>query len=465
MENHFRDLTPLIPDLKVTIQRSFTVSPTEKTERRFMFLSNIDQGLNFRSEGLQFFKPNANYPPNTVIDILETACQKILVPYDFLAGRLRLNPHQDRLEIDCNSAGVGFVVATSDVSVAEIGDLLYPSPVFKQLIAEALDTLGADDQPLCVLQVTSFKCGGFALGVSCNHALFDGISFRIFIENLSCVAAGKPLAVNPYNNRQLLAARSPPRVTFSHPERVKLEITRNVEPSITKTLFEPMPENLVPKIFRLSADDISKLKQKAKHEGSNPHVTTSFNVVAAHIWRCKALSEDVGENDLDQMSTVLYAVDIRPRIRPPLPPSYTGNAILPGYATASFRDIKEAPFSRLVEMVSVGARRMTDEYARSVIDWIELYKGIPYGDLLIVSWWRLRFSEVEYPWGRPSYSFPAVKYRKGLILLIPDIECEGASSSSDQELSVFLSLPIKKMEKFQALFREFLSPDTSRSRL
>ncbi|KAJ6317891.1 hypothetical protein OIU76_013439 [Salix suchowensis] len=257
------------------------------------------------------------------------------------------------------------------------------------------------------MQVTSFKCGGFAIGISTSHATFDGISFKTFLDNLAAVAGGKPLAVPPCNDRELLAARSPPR------------------------------------------GNISDLKEKAK---TSPSARISgFNVVTAHIWRCKALSHDLEVQDPDRVSTILYAVNIRPRLIPPLPVSYAGNAVLTAYASARCRELREGPISKLVEMVAEGAKRITDEYARSAIDWGEIYKGFPHGEFLISSWWKLGFDEVEYPWGCPRYSCPVVYHRKDIILLFPDIDDKNSS------VNVLVALPKKQMEKFETLFHDYLS--------
>lgn len=64
-----------------------------------------------------------------------------------------MNPQTRRMEINCNAAGAGFVVASSEYTLDEIGDLVYPNPAFRQLAAENMDFLAADDQPLCILQV------------------------------------------------------------------------------------------------------------------------------------------------------------------------------------------------------------------------------------------------------------------------------------------------------------------------
>ncbi|KAL0322278.1 UNVERIFIED_CONTAM: Putrescine hydroxycinnamoyltransferase 1 [Sesamum calycinum] len=415
------DLKPAaIQDLKVAIQETTLIHPSHEThENKSIFLSNIDQVLNFHVQTVHFFPANPDFPPETAVARLKNALEKVMVAYDFLAGRLKLNHQTGRLEIDCSPSGVGFVVATTEYSLDEVGDLVYPNPAFMQLIVDGLNKF--DDQPLCVLQVTSFKCGGFAMGLSTNHVLFDGLSFKIFLENLASQAFDdKPLPLPPCNDRRLLAASKQEDLDF--------------------------------KIFSLSPNDISYLKEKAKAGEINPTTKiTGFNVVTAHVWRCKALSYDV-ENNRERESMVLYAVDIRSKLKPPLPVTYCGNAVLSAYASAKCSELEDEPFSKLVEMVSAGSTRMTDEYARSAIDWGEVYKGFPNGEFLISSWWRLGFDEVVYPWGKPRYSCPVVYHRKDIILLFPEIG--GASGNG---VNVLVALPHKEMEKFQALFHKYMA--------
>lgn len=259
------------------------------------------------------------------------------------------------------------------------------------------------------------------------------------------MAANKQLAVIPFNERQFLAARSPPRVKFPHPEMIKLN---NLPSGIESGVFETSSEELDFKIFRLSSNNIKNLKEKAK-DSSTARVT-GFNVVAALLWRCKALS---GPSDPDRSSTILYAVDIRSRLNPPLPKSYVGNAVLTAYATAKCEELEKGKFSRLVEMVCEGSIRMNDEYARSIIDWGELYDGFPNGEVLVSSWWRLGFEEVQYPWGKPKYCCPMVYHRKDIILLFPPFH-EG--DARDDGVNIIVALPPKEMDKFQTLFHNFL---------
>ena len=233
-----------------------------------------------------------------------------------------------------------------------------------------------------------------------------------------------------------------PCVSFPHPELLKID---NLSES---SVFEASTEQLGFKILQLTSKHITGLKEEAKAANGQHSAAriTGFNVVTAHVWRCKELS---GPNDPTRSSTILYAVDIRPRLNPPLPKSYAGNAVLTAYATAKCKELEDGSFPSLVEMVSEGAARMTGEYARSAIDWGEIYNGFPHGEFLVSSWWRLGFAEMDYPWGKPRYSCPVVYHRKDIILLFPPIE-------GGDGVNVLVALPHREMEKFQNLFYKFL---------
>lgn len=149
----YQEAPPLPQDLKVSIHQSSMVFPSKQTERKSLFLSNIDKVLNFDVETVHFFGSHKDFPPNVVAHKLSKALADALVAYDFLAGRLKLNSDTGRLEIDCNAAGAGFVVASSEFKLDQIGDLIYPNPAFAQLVHKNKDFLKPGDQPLCVVQV------------------------------------------------------------------------------------------------------------------------------------------------------------------------------------------------------------------------------------------------------------------------------------------------------------------------
>ena len=119
-----------------------------------MFLFNIDQVLTFDIQIVHFFPSHNDFPHQVIAEKIKDTIGKILVDYDYLAGRLKLNTKMGRLEIDCNATGAVFVEAFSEYCLDEIGDFVYPNPTFSQLVCLTnLDMFKHDDPPLCILQV------------------------------------------------------------------------------------------------------------------------------------------------------------------------------------------------------------------------------------------------------------------------------------------------------------------------
>ena len=148
-------------DLRVKLAgEPSVIQPAEATDRRSFFLSNIDQVLLFTEETVHFFAYN-RFPFEDIVVLLKSTLSRLLVKhYEFLAGRLRLNPEQGRFEIDCNAAGALFAVANSELGMEDLKDITYPNPVFKQLLPlhHGHEELAAEaqriqDLPLCFLQV------------------------------------------------------------------------------------------------------------------------------------------------------------------------------------------------------------------------------------------------------------------------------------------------------------------------
>lgn len=144
---------PDIQDLKLTLHESGLLHPPQPDTPKSLYLSNIDQILNYTIPTAFFFKHNPNFQGIDVVNRLRIALHKVLLTYDFMAGRLKLDPDSDRLQILCNAAGVGFIVASSDLTLAQLGNLVHPNPAFQQLAPQTLDNVDHQDQPLFILQV------------------------------------------------------------------------------------------------------------------------------------------------------------------------------------------------------------------------------------------------------------------------------------------------------------------------
>lgn len=146
--------------------------------------------------------------------------------------------------------------------------------------------------------------------ISHNHTLTDGLGLKLFLQNLAVIAIGiAHLPLPPCNDRHLLATWSLSRVTLPHLELIKLE---DFIPQVIDATKEPLSF----KIFRLTVADIDTLKHRARASSTQPDTLFGFNTLSALIRRCKAPSSLT--NNPDRESTLLFVMDIRRPLVPPL---------------------------------------------------------------------------------------------------------------------------------------------------
>lgn len=277
------------------------------------------------------------------------------------------------------------------------------------------------------------------MGMSMNHILFDGIGAKVFLENLASQSFNedKPLSSIPCNNRRLLAARSPPQVSFPHPEILDLNLPLGEGSS--PPVFDCNREELECTIFKFSLNNIAELKKKSKTT-----TISTLTAVSAVIWRCKAFSGEKQPEKTD-VSSLLGVVDVRARVDPPLPPSYSGNAILAVRVSATVEELENELFSTVAGKIGEAAKVVTDEYVRSALDWSEFHRGVPHGDYMVSSWLGLGFDHIVYPWGKPFYCCPVVNHRKDICWVFRD--------GIDGGVAAMVALPAEEMERFENHFR------------
>ncbi|CAL9204352.1 unnamed protein product [Musa hybrid cultivar] len=137
---------------------------------------------------------------------------------------------------------------------------------------------GDDAIPLLLLQVLwhSNCCGRVCLGVGAHHLVSDGVASLLFINAWSDITRGIEPAVPPFLDQSLVLPRSPPSVRFPHVEfkRYAAGIHTYADiPAISTAILE------------LTADQIAALKRSCAATMPSPRRVTTYEVVAAHVWR------------------------------------------------------------------------------------------------------------------------------------------------------------------------------------
>ncbi|KAH7836951.1 hypothetical protein Vadar_007790 [Vaccinium darrowii] len=421
--------------------KKFVVHP-EKFKCRRIFLSNIDLGLVAYQESVSFFDP----PQISFAEACEklySALGRLFVHYDFFAGRLvpSLEDGQ-RLEIDCNGAGVVFAAAETETKLSQLGDLMAPKPEFKQFIAflreEKEEGLEMEDMPLLFIQLTQLGCGGVAFASRYNHCVLDGVAVREFQANMAALTLDKDMVMIPNPDRTVFRARNPPLINHPH-----YEYSKPIQCTSNSTFMQSSIYNRT-HLIHLPPHRIASIKKAAVRDGKMISCTT-FQVVAAKIWKARSLAMEMED---ERVSTMLFPVDCRKRVVPQAPIGFSGNALIPGFARASVKELKAEDDCVLVEKVKEGLERLGNEYVRSSIDWLEVNKGVPCREdsFSLVAWWRLGLEEDEFVWGKAKSNTP-VSLKPGLVYLLPAPTGEGG-------LNICLELPNDQIREFYRLMME-----------
>ncbi|CAK9220171.1 unnamed protein product [Sphagnum troendelagicum] len=426
-----------LPSFEVRIRKHSMVPPCEPTPQRTLWNSNVDLVIpRIHTQSVYFYLNDARSPDFLKHEILVEALGKTLVPFYPMAGRLKKGD-KGRMEIDCNAAGVLLVEAEADAKISEFGEFA-PDPRFRQLVPQIDYSCDISSYPLLVLQITFFKCGGASLGVGMQHHIADGMAGIHCINTWSEMARGIPLKVQPFIDRTLLKARSPPTPKFHH-------IEYQPPPHLIKLPMVELP--MAVRVFKFTKEQIGTLKSMATDD-QKKITYSSYEMLSGHIWKCVTQARKLHGS---QETKLFIATDGRSRLIPPLPKGYFGNVIFTATPMSTANELVDKPLTYAAGKIRVAVARMDDEYLRSALDYLELqpdlsklvrgasHFGSP--NLGITSWARMPVYDCDFGWGRPIFMGPAIIAFEGLAFIL-------SSPNGDGSLTLSLGLRSDHMKTF-----------------
>ncbi|KAK4781664.1 hypothetical protein SAY86_015766 [Trapa natans] len=113
--------------------------------------------------------------------------------YYVTCGRFRRSPDTGRPFMKCNDCGVRFIEAKCDKTIHEWLEMLKENCELRKLLVSD-QVIGPDlpFSPPLLIQITIFKCGGFALSLNWAHILGDALSVVDFINRWAQIISGLP---------------------------------------------------------------------------------------------------------------------------------------------------------------------------------------------------------------------------------------------------------------------------------
>ncbi|KAL0396302.1 UNVERIFIED_CONTAM: Benzyl alcohol O-benzoyltransferase [Sesamum calycinum] len=394
---------------KVTRQNPELIPPAKPTPHEFKPLSDIDdqEGLRFQLPLIQFFRRNPAMDRKDPVKVIRDALAKALVFYYPFAGRLREMVGR-KLVVECTGEGALFIEADADVRLQQFGDTLQPPfPCMEELLYDVPGSGGVVNCPLLLIQVTRLKCGGFIFALRVNHTMSDGFGLFRFTSTMAELARGAEIpSILPVWQRHLLRAGDPPHVSCMHHEYENI-------PDIKETLI-PL-DNMVQRSFFFGPGEISALRRHL-----SPHLRrcTTFEVLAACIWRCRTIA--ISPNPNEEVIIICF-VNARRLFNPPLPAGYYGNVVATPLAISTAENLCKQPFDFALELVMKAKSKVTEDYIKSVANLMVIKKRPHFASdvrtFIVSDLTHFDSDNLDYGWGSPVFGGPA----KGGVGVIPGL--------------------------------------------
>jgi len=260
------------------------------------------------------------------IQRLRHSLSSALAFFQPLAGRLKITEHNDNTvscSVICNNAGVLFIhAAAENTCVADILEPTYVPPIVDSFFAltEVISYEGTS-KPLLAVQVTELLDGIF-IGCSFNHVVVDGKSVCHFINSWAEISRScchhqiskPPTLVRWFPN----GVQRPIRFPFT------LEQQNNHSDELSFSSSNEEKLCLSNRLFHFTKEKIKQLKSKINEEISTIKIS-SLQALLTHLW-CSVMRSK--QFDPQEEVFNIVAIGVRPRLVPPLPEYYFGNALV-----------------------------------------------------------------------------------------------------------------------------------------
>ncbi|CAL5006111.1 unnamed protein product [Urochloa decumbens] len=369
------------------------------------------------------------HPIHEAAETVKGALSQALVYYYPIAGRIVAGPGGgDDLRIQCNGEGVTFVAASASHALKDVeffarssspGGARKTTTTTTLLLLDELavyypaERCGGPGDPLLLMQVTEFSCGGFVLGATWNHGLADGAGMAQFLQAVGELARGS-------SQPSLVPVRSsddlPPRPDISR------RPTKKSEPLDLACLDIAVPSSL-----------INGVRAQLLHERHH-QACTMFEAVAAVLWRCRTRAAIVSgtTSTPSSLAPLRFAVNLRKKLVNARD-GYYGNCVTMRVVTAAARTVASADIVDLVEMIRRAKDGVVHDDQLTTKDEEE---QVWYNTLTLSSWRNIGFEKADFGGGTPERVMcrlqPSVLAGPSCVVNLPCVtEKDGGLGSSN----------------------------------
>ncbi|KAK9267068.1 hypothetical protein L1049_012621 [Liquidambar formosana] len=414
------------------------VVPEKPTPREQKQLSDIDdqEGTRYQLPVMMFYEGNPTMKGKDPAKVIREALAKALVFYYPLAGRLVEGPNR-KLIVECTGEGVLFVEAEADITLKQLGDaILPPCPCSEELLHDVPGSEGILGCPLVLIQVTRLTCGGFILAIRLNHTMADAFGLVQFLTAIGEIARGAwAPSVPPLWERELLTARSPPRITCPHHEYEEA-VDEKCPPTLTMG-----QNNMIQQSFFFGPKEVKTLREQLPPQLRT--CSTKFELITACVWKCRTTALELHPDEIIRLSC---ANNVRGKDGFRVPIGYYGNAFAFPAVLSKAEMLCRNPLGYAVELVREAKAQLSEEYMRSLMDFMVL-KGRPMYNTgwnhIVTDNSRIGYEKVDFGWGKLQLGAPTAASH--LISYFSRF----TNTKGEEGIVVPMCLPLPVMGRFQ----------------
>ncbi|WVZ83857.1 hypothetical protein U9M48_030953 [Paspalum notatum var. saurae] len=312
------------------------------------------------------------------VQTIKMALSRALAHYRPLAGRL-----DGAGNIACTDEGVPFVAASAGcalqdatpAALRQAEDLVVRYPGL--LCRDAAD-------PLLLVQVTEFACGGFAVGVTSNHVAADGVGMGQFLQAVGELARGVSApSVAPtrrWDDGGGALPAAPPPKSSTAAERDARRLVR---------LDVVVPSGLIGRV-------------KAGRFGGER--CTALDAVMAVLWRCRTRATTTAG---DAPARLNFVCNVRARAGAPA--GYYGNCLHMQAVEATAGEVAGSEIGHLVRLIRLAKAKVPgggDDEDSGVVAGADEQQQQPqplwYEAFNVTDWRNLGLDAVDFGGGAPA---------------------------------------------------------------
>ncbi|KAJ0786138.1 putative transferase [Helianthus annuus] len=412
---HQSFISSMVMAMKIEKQSSKLIKPfvqTPPTQSHYK-LGFIDELAPAHDTGIVlFFAANSNHNPNFLAR-LEKSLGKTLTRLYPLAGRYVEETHS----VDCKDQGAEFIHAKVNI---KLQDFLVSEENVKftdEFIPSKIGVARQQSDPLLATQVTTFECGGLAIGASATHKIVDASTLCTFV------------------NEWAVTNREENEIEFKGPgfNSSILFPGRGLSSIPLPFINIEMLNKYTKKKLSFSGSAISKMKAKCSNRTSQ---RSKVQLVSAILWKT-FMGVDLAIHNHQRHSIHIQAVSLREKMASSIPKTSCGN--LCGACTTECTTLE-----RTEEL----ADRLTDSVKKTVTKYSKERHDCKEGQAMVLnlimssmdnisestnvvfttSWCKFPFYEADFGFGKPTWVAPGIVPVHQMTYMIDDAEGTGVEA-------------------------------------